>query len=349
MPRSGGGALDRLGGDGPRHDAPFLTGLYGASEMFVDSFLDLAEAGVLKRAVDGAVLHAGFFLGPQGFYERLRAMSEAERARFQMTPIGFVNTLFGDEAGKRQARVHARFVNGAMMATLLGAVISDGLEDGKVASGVGGQHDFVDQAFALVSGRSIIALNATRAQRGKVVSNIHWDYPHATIPRHLRDMVVTEYGVADLRGRSDAEAVAAMLQIADARFQDRLLVQAQRHGKIGRGWRLPVAARANTPDRLAEALAPARAAGLLPDFPLGTDFTATEQRLLPALQMLKQAAGSPWRLAGLLLQGWRAGPLPGEEQACLERMGLARAVGLREQVHGTLLRAALAATRSAQG
>ncbi|HMP63756.1 MAG TPA: hypothetical protein PKA17_11915, partial [Phenylobacterium sp.] len=46
----------------PRHTEPFEAGLYGATEMFVDAFLELYRASVLKREVDGAVLHAAFFL-----------------------------------------------------------------------------------------------------------------------------------------------------------------------------------------------------------------------------------------------------------------------------------------------
>ena len=49
-------------------DAPFTTGLYGLSEMFVPAFLALIDADVLKREVDGALLHAAFFLGPRAFY-----------------------------------------------------------------------------------------------------------------------------------------------------------------------------------------------------------------------------------------------------------------------------------------
>ena len=51
-------------------------------------------------------------------------------------------------------------------------------------------------------------------------SNIRWAYGHQTIPRHLRDVTVTEYGVADLRGKSDADVIAAMLAVTDSRFQD---------------------------------------------------------------------------------------------------------------------------------
>ncbi len=319
------------------HEQPFATGLYGMSEMFVDCFIDLAEAGVLKRAVDGAILHAGFFLGPRRFYERLRRMPPAERARFRMVPISFVNQLYGDEAGKRAARRDARFVNNAMMATLLGAVVSDGLEDGRIVSGVGGQHNFVVQAFALEGGRSIIALNATRRQGRRTVSNIRWRYGRETIPGHLRDIVVTEYGIADLRGRSDRDVIEAMLKVADARFQPALLAAAKAAGKIESSYQLPAWCRTNTPARLRQALAPGEAIGLLPRFPFGSDFTAVEQRLMLALERLQAAGPSPWRLGRLLLRGLGAGGRSADDLACLARMGLARPDSLREQAYRALL------------
>ncbi len=181
--------------------APFDEGLYASTEMLVDSFLSLMDAGILKREVDGAVLHGAFFVGPKSFYKKLRDMPPERLAKIQMRAVSFTNQLYGDEDKKKAARVKGRFVNSAMMATLLGAVISDGLEDGRLVSGVGGQFNFVEQAFALGDARSIIALDATRTAGGKTTSNIRWTYGHETIPRHLRDIVVTEYGVADLRGQ----------------------------------------------------------------------------------------------------------------------------------------------------
>jgi acyl-CoA hydrolase len=330
----------------PFEAAPFEAGQYGATEMLVDGFLELMKAGILKREVDGAVVHAAFFLGPRAFYRALREMPEAQRARIRMTAVGFVNELYGEEAGKRRARVAARFVNSAMMATLLGSVVSDALEDGRVVSGVGGQYNFVAQAFALEGARSILTLNATRAEGARVMSNIRYAYGHTTIPRHLRDIVVTEYGVADLRGRTDAECVAAMLAITDSRHQDGLLRTARDAGKIARHYRIPAACRDNTPDRIARALAPARARGLVPPFPFGTDFTAVEQRLLPALAHLKAASAGALPLARLCLAGMRAGPLSGEATACLDRLGLAQPAGFRQRLLRTLVRAALAATRA---
>src|SRR4029077_6278463 len=129
-----------------------------------------------------------FFLGPRSFYRRLREMAPEKIARIRMMPVSFTNELYGDEDAKRRDRVAACFVNNAMMATLLGAAISDGLENGQVVSGVGGQYNFVAQAFALQGARSILALKATRLAGTKAQSNIRWNCGHETIPRHLRDV-----------------------------------------------------------------------------------------------------------------------------------------------------------------
>jgi hypothetical protein len=324
-----------------RFTGRFETGLYAASEMFVDAFLDLERAGVLRREVDGAVLHAAFFLGPRSFYRALRELAPAARARFRMAAVSFVNALYGDDAAaRRRARVGSRFVNSALMATLLGAVTSDALEDGRVVSGVGGQYNFVAQAFALDDARAVITLPATRKDRGKATSNIRWAYGHTTIPRHLRDIVVTEYGVADLRGRPDAEVIAAMLAIADSRFQPGLLADAKAAGKVDKRYEIPAASRANTPERIERALAPARETGLLPAFPFGCEFTDVEQRLLPALQALKAASGSAAGLAWLAVAGLAAGSQ--EAREILRRLGLDRPGNLREFGLRTLVLGALA-------
>jgi hypothetical protein len=332
---------------GLRESGPFDIGLHGVSEMLVEGFLALRAAGILKREVDGAVLEAAFFLGSRAFYRALRELPLAERAKLRMTSVSFVNQLYGDdEPSKRRARVKARFINNAMMATLLGAVISDALEDGQVVSGVGGQYNFVAQSFALAGARSIIMLPATRASRARVTSNIRWNYGHTTIPRHLRDVVVTEYGIADLRGKTDRDVIAAMLAVADSRFQDDLLARAKHAGKIEPGFELPPACRDNTPERIARALAPAREKGLLPRFPFGTDFTAVEQQLLPVLALLR--ASSPLRLAGFAAKGIVSPAPPVEARECLARMGLDRPSGLMDRVYAALLKAALAAL-SARG
>ena len=325
---------------------PFEKGLYGLSEMVTEAFVGLIEAGILKREVDGAILHGAFFLGPKSFYRALREMTPQQLARVQMMPVSFTNELYGDEETKRAARLDARFVNSAMMATLLGGAISDGLEGGRVVSGVGGQYNFVAQAFALSGARSILALDATRQGSAKAQSNIRWIYGHETIPRHLRDVFVTEYGVADLRGKSDADVIAAMLGVADSRFQDELARAAKDTGKLPKGYQIPAACRENLPERVARALKPAREAGLLPSFPFGSDFTDVEQRLIPALQTLQDAQHTPLRLAGLLWQGLARTPDAAAEQ-CLARLGLDRPKTLTERLYRALVGAALAESGAA--
>jgi hypothetical protein len=319
---------------------PFEKGLYGVSEMVFEAFLGLIEAGILKREVDGVVLHGAFFLGPKSFYRALRDMTPDQIAKIQMMPVSFTNQLYGDEDGKRQARVEARFVNNVMMATLMGAAISDGLDDGQVVSGVGGQYNFVAQAFALAGARSILTVEATRLSR-TVQSNIRWRYGHETIPRHLRDVVVTEYGVADLRGKSDAEVIAAMLQVADSRFQNELARQAKDAGKLARHFEIPAAYKENYPDQIEGALRGAREAGLLPSFPFGSDFTDVELRLIPALRLLGDAQRSPRLLLGLLGQGiFRH--RDAAENECLARLGLDKPATWAERVYRMLVSAALA-------
>jgi len=289
----------------------------------------------------GVQVHGGFFLGPQEFYARLLAMDEAERERIAMTGVGYINRLYGDESLKRLQRRDARFINSAFIVTLLGAGVADQLEDGRLVSGVGGQHDFVTQAHELEGGRSIIMLRSWRESAGEVQSNLRWQYGHVTIPRHLRDIVVTEYGIADLRGRSDAEVIEALLRIADSRFQDALIEEARAAGKLPADFVLPDAFRQNTPQRLAEVAR--RQPELFDPFPLGSDFSAVERDLLAALKWLK----GKLRLPEIAELGRAALFEPGDAERYAEhlaRMDLADADGLREQLYRRLLLTGLAAT-----
>jgi acyl-CoA hydrolase len=351
--------VERCGGT-----APFASGLYGASEMIMDGFMHLRRAGILKRKVfddmevvralatggvvdpsklrDGQYLKGAFYLGSKEFYAWLRELEGEDYSGLAMSAVSDVNQLYG---GREQLdaiqRRDARFFNTCMMATLLGAATSDALEDGRVVSGVGGQYNFVAMAHALADGRSVLLLRATRKNGRKVESNIRWSYGYTTIPRHLRDIYITEYGIADLRGRSDEACVRAMLAISDARFVDELAATAVRNGKLTRDFRVPDAWRANTPESLAERLRPQITAGLLPTFPFGSDFDATERRILPALLWLKAHVGEPRRwpalLGALLAPGGRAEDVP-----LLARLSLAQPQSFGERVLARLVRGAIA-------
>lgn len=327
------------------------------SEEVTPAQLDLlVESGTISRDIKeaclealrkgGHVAHACFFLGPQKFYENLRQLSPSDRKQICMTAISYVNQLFGDEELKRLQRKSARFINTGLIVTLTGAVASDGLEDGRVLSGVGGQYNFVAMAHELEDGRSIIMIRSTKDQDGKTLSNIRWNYGHVTIPRHLRDIVVTEYGIAELRGRNDEEVIASLLEISDSRFQDRLITEAKRAGKIRQNYSIPDYARNNLPERLEKSLASYRKRGLFPPFPFGTDLTEEENTLRKALLVLKQMSeGRKFRvpqfadLRKTLL-------VPDRAQPYLARMELNRPKTIKERFMRRSLVYALASIRA---
>lgn len=266
-----------------------------------------------RRLRGGTFLSAAFFLGTREFYQWLRELPDEERRAIGMAAVARINQLDLNPRLYQLQRQHARFMNAGLMVTLSGAVVSDGLEDGRVVSGVGGQYNFIAMGHQLATGRSILMVRAVRQADGKPpASNIVFNYGHVTIPRHLRDIVVTEYGVADLRSKSDREVIAALLNVADSRFQDGLLQQAKAAGKIEAGYEIPAPFRHNTPQRLEQLLDPHRRAGLFPEFPLGTDFTPEEQVLMKALQHLKARAAR-----GKLAMLWDALRAPEPDAAAL--------------------------------
>jgi acyl-CoA hydrolase len=160
-----------------REDVEFSAGRVRArgGEWITADLADGASVAGLQQCLgrelrNGQVLHAGFFLGPRGFYAALRELPEGERAQFGMRGVGYVNQLYGaDQELRSLQRRAARCVNSTMMVTLLGAAVSDALEDGRVVSGVGGQYNFVAMAHALPDARSIL-----RAR-----------YAHPSWPHHL--------------------------------------------------------------------------------------------------------------------------------------------------------------------
>lgn len=302
--------------------------------------LDGVMAG--RRLRDGRYLRGAFFLGSPAFYRWLGELDGDAFDGVSMTRVSDINQLYGGrEALDALQRRDGRFFNTCMMATALGAAVSDALEDGRVVSGVGGQYNFVAMAHALRDGRSVLLLRACRGSGAAARSTILWNYGHTTIPRHLRDVYVTEYGIADLRGKSDEDCVKAMLAVSDARFLDALAAQARRAGKLAADFVVPASWRNNTPQRLAAALAPLRQRGLFDAFPFGTDFTPVELQLAGALQWLKRQSATRRGKLSLL---WRAlccgSPLAAESEA-LQRMDLARPASLAQRWQQRLVIVAL--------
>ena len=113
-------------------------------------------------------------------------------------------------------------VNSALEVDLLGQVNAESV-DGRQVTGIGGQFDFVLGAARAAGGRSIIALPATasRGSRSRIVARLAAG-ALVTTPRFLADYVVTEHGVAALRGKSDAGRARELLQVADPAFRERI-------------------------------------------------------------------------------------------------------------------------------
>jgi hypothetical protein len=307
---------------------------------------DIARTCMGTTLRNGILVDGGFFVGPKDFYAQLRALPPAERARFAMRGISFVNELYGPESELKIAqRRHARFVNTTMMVTGLGAAVSDALDSGRVVSGVGGQYNFVAMAHALPEARSILCLRATRTAHGRVTSNIPWSYAHTTIPRHLRDIVVTEYGIADLRGKTDREIVIALVNIMDARFHRSFVDAAQRAGKLPRDFQVPTPARTNLPQRVATQLAPWRRQGLFDELPFGSEMSREEVVLARALKHIEGRVAT-WsgrlKLAKALL---RATPET-VDQPYLKRMELTQPRNFNQRLQRRLVIAGLRAVRT---
>ena len=348
---------------------PFSIGLYGASEMVNDGFMCLYKAGILKRRVlddvelmqrecddaltendkqrlldQGHWLDGAFYLGSQDLYQWLRDLPEPEKNGIGMTRISHINELYGgNESLERLQRRDARFCNTCMMMTVLGAVTSDALEDGRVVSGVGGQYNFVAMAHALNDGRSILMFRALREQGHSAQSNVLWNYGHTTIPRHLRDIAVNEYGVADLRAASDEQCVKAMLAICDARFIPKLMKTAKRELKLDRAFEAPIAWALNRAVQLGAVLKSFRDKGLLPDYPLGCDFTPEEMRLVKALGFLKTETASLTGKISIISRALLSSAT--HDTKAMQRMSLHAPASLKEKFNSKLLQYALDQTQ----
>lgn len=307
------------------HDA-FVKGLYGTSEMLMDGFMHLRRGGILHRQIFDLdesrrrYLHGAFFLGSKRFYQWLRDLNGEDLSGLGMTRVSKVNDLYDvHEMALRRQRRKARFFNTCMNVTLLGGAASDTLENGQVVSGVGGQYNFVAMSHELPDAHSILMLRSVRTDsRGKRISNIVTGHGHLTIPRHLRDVVVTEYGVAFLRGRSDEDVVKALLMITDSEFQNELMEWAKSNGKLASDYVLPSSALKNTPEFLKEISAPLMEC--FPSFPFGSDFTEVEENLALALVQLKAMSNSRLNVMKTFFRG-----LTKSSRSCrdeIERMDL---------------------------
>ncbi|MBU0995536.1 MAG: hypothetical protein KJ737_23820 [Proteobacteria bacterium] len=280
----------------------------------------------------GVIMHGAFFVGPERFYQSLRDMSEEERMQFSMTGVEVVNQLYGGETLRRLQRIHGRFVNAGLVASLNGAVASDALEDGRVISGIGGQYNFVSMAHELKDGRGVIMIRSTRMEGEKAKSNIVFNYGHCSVPKHLRDIIVTEYGIADLRGKSDEDVAISLIHVADSRFQEDLLTQAKKAGKVAKSYQIPERFRNNSPEHLNALAAPYKEKGLFVLFPFGTIFKPEEVMIGQALRAFKANVDNKKGKTLFNLVRRMFGPDSASAKPFLERMQLANPSSIKEKL-----------------
>lgn len=235
----------------------------------------------------GKCIHAGFFIGSLDFYQKLKGLSEKEAQEIEMTSIKRTNTLLLSYELAKLQRKNARFINSAMMVTLGGGYVSDGLKNLQEISGVGGQFDFVTMARHLPQARSIITCHSANRENKIVKSNIVWDYPNITIPRYLRDIVVTEYGIADCLSKTDSEVIKSLLNITDSRFQEALLKKAKKYGKLPNDYEIPKIYQNNYPAMVEPIINEFKRQGYFQPYPFGSDLTNEEKILQQALLFLK--------------------------------------------------------------
>jgi len=202
-------------------------GGYGVhSEMFTDGLMRLHQAGKVtndaKHLFNGVSITT-FALGSAELY---RWLDRNEDVAF--VPVQVVNdpTVI--------ARNHAFVsINGALSVDLYGQVVADNI-DGRQISGVGGHEDFVAGAEMRLDDHSLICLRSTAVSNGVTRSRIVPVLPEGAVvstPRHHTGVVVTEYGAADLSGRTVRERAAALAQIAHPDFRDELRSRAAAMGR----------------------------------------------------------------------------------------------------------------------
>jgi len=301
------------------------------------TFIEFCKHCLGEKLKGGVYMHGGFYLGPQDFYKTLRELPREESEKICMSSVGHINQLDYDQELLSAQRKNARFINTGMMVTLSGAVVSDGLEDGTVVSGVGGQYNFVAMAHALPDARSILCVRSTRGSGKYLESNILPHYGHITIPRHLRDIVVTEYGVADLLAKTDEEVAIALIQVADSRFQAELLEGVKQAAKVRESYQIPERYLNNYPKVIANFMSKWHGKGYFPAFPLGSDFTDEEIALGKSLKDIKALMSKPRAMLKAVIRSYALKVDEEEAKPFLERLSLSHPGSTKEKILQHLL------------
>jgi len=190
------------------------------TEMFTDPVVDLVEAGVItgarKERNRGKIVTA-FVMGTRRLYEFVH-----DNPMVEMRPVDFTNDTHVIRSFSRMIAI-----NSAIEVDLTGQIVADSIGH-RLYSGVGGQMDFVRGAALAPEGRAIIALPSTAAggSVSRITTSLREGAGIVTTRAHVRT-VVTEWGVAELFGKSIREREEALISIAHPDFRDQLAHEAR--------------------------------------------------------------------------------------------------------------------------
>lgn len=188
------------------------------TELFSDGVIDLVEEGVLtnaRKTLHPGKIIAGFILGTKRLYDWVD-----DNPLIELHPTEYVNDPFVIAQNERMVAI-----NSAIEIDLTGQVCADSIGP-KLYSGVGGQLDFIYGASRAKDGVPIIALPSTAKHFSRIVPMLKQGAGVVTTRNHVR-YVVTEYGVADLYGKSIRQRANALIRIAHPEFREDLSRQAR--------------------------------------------------------------------------------------------------------------------------
>ncbi len=197
------------------------------SELISNGVMEMIEAGIITNAsktIHTGKVVAGFVLGNRKLYEYIH-----DNPVFELHPTGYVNDPFIISQNARMISI-----NSALEIDITGQVCADSIGT-KFYSGVGGQVDFVRGASRSKGGKSFIALPSTA--KDDTISRICATLKAGsgvTTSRNDVHYIVTEYGVADLYGRSISERVQSLVNIAHPKFRDELMAYAYEQNFVRR-------------------------------------------------------------------------------------------------------------------
>lgn len=188
------------------------------TELFSDGIIDLVEAGVLtnaRKTLHQGKIIAGFIIGTKRLYDWVD-----DNPLIELHPTEHVNDPFVIAQNDRMVAI-----NSAIEVDLTGQVCADSIGP-RLFSGVGGQLDFIYGASRSKGGVPIIALPSTAKNFSRIVSMLKQGAGVVTTRNHVR-YIVTEYGIADLYGKTIRQRAQALINISHPGFRDELTYQAR--------------------------------------------------------------------------------------------------------------------------